>query len=93
MRDDREVRAQVRAARQERPDRHYSGKAMLCYHDPGREVPPADVTVAQLLWLRTDEPSLLAMAHVQPVESSSARIRRWIATPGPEPLPWDVAPA
>ena len=39
------------------------GKASYCYHDPDGDLPKADVALAHVLMIQTDEPGFLAVAN------------------------------
>jgi len=54
------------AQRVVRHGRHWYAAASYCLHDPENELPPADVTVAQMLLLMADEPAFLATANATP---------------------------
>lgn len=47
----------------ERHGKRFYSMDSFCYHDPEGELPPADVTLGQLLLLLTDEPKFLAEAN------------------------------
>jgi hypothetical protein len=49
--------------RVERHGRRWFAKAAFCYHDKEGELPKADVALAHLLLLKTDEPGFLAAAN------------------------------
>lgn len=47
----------------ERHGTRWYGVARYCFHDPDGELPPADIALAHLLILKTDEPRFLATAN------------------------------
>ncbi len=51
------------AERLERHGKRWFGVVRYCLHDPGRELPPADVSVSHLLLLRADEGEFLRVAN------------------------------
>lgn len=62
-------RLRPRSRSAERVEKHGSrwfAVERFCYHDPDNELPPADVTIGQMLLLRCDEPGFRAAANVTP---------------------------
>ena len=81
--------------RVERHGRHWFATVNYCLHDDGREMPAADLTLAHMLWLLSDEARFLAEANARPMMSElwngdymrrlrEARIRRAQALPTPD---------
>jgi len=55
--------------RVERHGRHWFATVSYCLHDDGREMPPADLALAHMLWLLSDEAQFLAVANARPMMS------------------------
>ena len=62
----------------ERHGKYWYGINRFCYHDTDRQVPPADVTIGQMMLLLSDEPAFLAEAHVTNCRSECLWNGAWL---------------
>lgn len=50
-----------------------------CFHDPDYGMPPADLTIAHMMWVLSDEPAFLAEANASDVRSTTLWNGEWLS--------------